>query len=119
VTAIKHAERALRISTRNPAHWNAYSCIAAAHLQEMRYNEAAEAAKKAIQLYGYVMLAHLILAASCAHLGRLDEARAAKERSLELNPELTISRLLEIYPVAKYKNLNAYIEGLRKAGFPE
>ena len=85
----------------------------------MRYDEAAEAAKKAIQLYGYLMLAHLILAASCAHLGRLDEARAAKKRSLELNPELTISRLLEIYPVANYKNLDAYIEGLRKAGLPE
>ena len=118
-TAIKHAARALRISPRDPAHWNAYTCIAAAHLQETRYNEAAEAAKKAIQLYNYVMPAHLILAASCAHLGWLDEARAAKERSLELNPELTISRLLEIYPVAKYKNLDAYIEGLRKAGLPD
>jgi hypothetical protein len=38
---------------------------------------------------------------------------------LELDPKLTVSRVLEIYPISNYKNLDAYIDGLRKAGLPE
>ncbi len=118
-TAIKHAEHAIHISPRNPALWSAYTSLAAAHLQETRYEEAANAAKKAMQLYDYVLLAHLILAASCAHLGQLDEAQAAIKWSLELDPELTVGRVLEIYPIANFKNLDAYLDGLRKAGLPD
>jgi hypothetical protein len=38
---------------------------------------------------------------------------------LELHPKLTISRLQEIFPIANYKNLDVYLDGLRKAGLPE
>ncbi len=118
-TAINHAQHAIRISPRNPAHWNTYTRMATGYLQEMRYQEAADAANKTIQLYRYMLPAYLIRAASCAHLGRLDDARAALKRALELVPELSVSRLLEIYPIARYKNLNAYLDGLRKAGLPD
>jgi TolB-like protein/Tfp pilus assembly protein PilF len=118
-TAIKHAERALRISPRNPARWFSHWCIAAAHLQEMRYEEATKAAKKAVQLYNYILLAHLILAASCAHVGRLDEARGAIKESLKLNAKLTVARLTELLPISNYKNLDGFIDGLRKAGLPD
>jgi TolB-like protein len=118
-TARKHAEHAIRISPRNPTHWVSYKEIAAANLQAMCYQEAADAARKALALNRYYVPAHLILAASCAHLGRLDEARAAIKRSLERNPELTIARLPELFPIARYKNLDAYLEGLRKAGLPD
>lgn len=118
-TAIKHAERAIRISPRNPSHWYARWCIAAAHLQELRYEQAAEAAKKVVQVNSYILAAHLILAASSVHLGRLEEARAAIKRSLQLDPTLTVSQVQEIFPIANYKNLNAYLDGLRKAGLPD
>ena len=118
-TARKHAEHAIRISPRNPTHWVSYKEIAAANLQAMRYQEAADAARKALALNRYYVPAHLILAASCAHLGRLDEARAAIRRALELNPQLTIARLPELFPIARYKNLDAYLDGLRKAGLPD
>ncbi len=118
-TARKHAEHVIRISPRNPTHWVSYKEIAAANLQAMRYQEAADAARKALQLNSYYVPAHLILAASCAHLGRLDEAQAAIKRSLERNPELTIARLPEFFPIARYKNLDAYLDGLRKAGLPD
>jgi len=85
----------------------------------MRYQEAADAAKKALQFNNYMVPAHLILAASCAHLGRLAEAQAAIKQSLQLNPGLTIGRLTEFFPIARYKNLGAYLDGLRKAGLPD
>ena len=118
-TAIKHAERAIRISPRSPALWAGYTRIAESHLQELRYEEAAKAAKKAVQLNNYVIPAHLVLGASCAHLGRLDEAQAAIKESLKLNPELTVPRLPEFFPISNFKNLDDYLDGLRKAGLPE
>ena len=45
--------------------------------------------------------------------------REAVRRSLKLDPDLTVSRLEEIYPIAGYKNLDSYLDGLRKAGLPE
>jgi len=118
-TAIKHAERAIRISPRSPALWMANTFLAQSHLQELRYEEAAKAAKKAIQLNHHVIPAHLVLAASCAHLERLEEAQAAVKQSLKLNPKLTIARLPEFFPISNFKNLDAYLDGLRKAGLPE
>ena len=118
-TAIEHAEHAIRISPRNPARWYPWWCIATAHLQELRYEKAEEAAKKALQLNGDIILAHLILAVSYAHLGRLNEAKEAIGQALALNPELTISRAQKIFPIARYKNLDKCIDGLRKAGLPD
>jgi TolB-like protein/tetratricopeptide (TPR) repeat protein len=118
-TARQHAEHGIRISPRNPAHWVPYTHVAEANLQDMRYEEAADAAKKALQLNNYIVPAHLILAASCAHLGRLNEAQAAIKQALELNPKLTIARLPEFFPIARYKNLDAYLDRLRRAGLPE
>ena len=72
-----------------------------------------------MQLSNYILAAHLILAASCVHLGRLDEARAAIKQSLALDPKLTVSRVQEIFPITNYKNLNADLDGLRRAGLPD
>jgi TolB-like protein/class 3 adenylate cyclase/Flp pilus assembly protein TadD len=66
--------------------------------------------------------AHFWLAAALAHLGRLDEARAATQAGLALNPTFTISRSRlgassdnPTYLVQS-KRLS---DGLRKAGVPE
>ncbi len=85
----------------------------------MCYEDAVDAATKALQLNNYMVPAHLILAASLAHLGRLDDAKVSIGRALELNPELTITRLPELFPIAGYKNLDGFMAGLRKAGLPD
>ncbi len=48
----------------------------------------------------------------------MPEARESIERLIALDPELTLSRLTEIYPVAKYRNLEGLLDGLRRAGLP-
>ena len=55
--------------------------------------------------------------ASCAHLGRMNDAREALNLLLELRPGLTVARmrLLKLAP----KIGAVYREGLRKAGLPE
>jgi adenylate cyclase len=118
-TAIEHADRAIRLSPLDIAMWVAHGVLATAHLQLADYEEAAAWARKSVRQHAYNAPAHHVLAACCAHLGRTEEAGAAVARSLELDPDMTISRLKEIYPVSGYKNLDGFLEGLRKAGLAD
>ena len=67
-------------------------------------------------------MAHLSLAAALAHLGRLDEARAAAQAGLALNPAFAISRT-RASPASDNPTFLAQRErifdGMRKAGVPE
>ena len=55
---------------------------------------------------------HRLLAASCGHLGRADEARAALAEMRRLTPDFSEERLRLILPPAI---LNCYLAGWRKA----
>ncbi len=118
-TAIEHAERAMRLSPLDTAMWVLYSVLAIAHMQEQRYEDAASWARKSIRQHRHNLPAYHVLAASCTQLDRLDEAKKTIQQLLELDPELTITRLQEIFPVANYKNLDSFLDGLRRAGLPE
>ncbi len=118
-TAIEHAERAMRLSPLDTAMWVLYSVLAIAHMQEQRYEDAASWARKSIRQHRYNLPAYHVLAASCTQRDRLDEAKETIQQLLELDPELTITRLQEIYPVANYRNLGSFLDGLRRAGLPE
>jgi hypothetical protein len=67
-------------------------------------------------------LAHFWLAAALAHLGRLDDARAASQAGLATNPTFTIARnragATSDNPtyLAQRERL---LDGMRKAGVPE
>jgi len=50
---------------------------------------------------------HHVLIASLAQLDHVDDADAA------------LKRLLETFPLSKYRNLDGMLDGLRKAGLPE
>ncbi|MCK5364359.1 MAG: adenylate/guanylate cyclase domain-containing protein, partial [Gammaproteobacteria bacterium] len=117
--AIEHAERAMRLSPLETAIWVLYCILAIAHMQEQRYEDAASWARKSIRQHRYNLPAYHVLAASCVHLSQLDEAKETIQQLLDLDPELTVTRLQQIYPVAKYKNLDSFLDGLRKAGLPE
>jgi adenylate cyclase len=117
--AIADAERAMRLSPLDTALWVAHGFLANAHMQLGNYKEAVSWAKKSVAQHLYNLPAHHVLAASCSHLGLKDEAQETVRRLLELDPELTLTRLPEIYPVARYRNLEAFLDGLRQAGLPE
>ncbi len=118
-TAIEHAERAMRLSPLDISMWVAEGVMANACMQLGNYEEALAWARKSARRHPDNLPAHHVLAASAAQLGRRQEAEAAVRDVLEMEPALTIARLKEIYPVARYKNLEGFIEGLRKAGLPE
>jgi tetratricopeptide (TPR) repeat protein len=117
--AIDDAEHSISLSPGDPSMFVPYGVLASAHLQEKRYQEAALWARKSIHLNRHNSPAYQVLAASCAHLHQLGEAQNAVNQMRELDPELTITRLQEIFPVGRYKNLAAFLDGLRKSGLPD
>ena len=60
-----------------------------------------------------------MLAANYAHLGMMDEARAAAREVLRLHPGFSIRQWGERPPYRDKAPLERFIEGLRKAGLPE
>jgi adenylate cyclase len=60
-----------------------------------------------------------MLAASYAHLGKMDEAREQARQVLNLYPDFTISRWRHRPPYRDRAALEHFIEGLRKAGLPD
>jgi adenylate cyclase len=60
-----------------------------------------------------------LLAANCAHLGMMNEARAAAHEVLRLHPGFTIREWRERPPYRDKVVLERYVEGLRKAGLPD
>jgi tetratricopeptide (TPR) repeat protein len=70
----------------------AYDSIAMGHFQRGRYEEAVRAARRAIQFNPDFSINYMLLAAPLAKLARLNEARAAADHVLELQPSFSTSR---------------------------
>jgi Tfp pilus assembly protein PilF len=90
--AIEWGERALRLSPFDPWAWSACHALTLGHFHRGRYEEAAKAARKAIQLNPAHSISYMLLVAPLAKLGRLEEAKAAAARVLELQPAFRYSR---------------------------
>jgi adenylate cyclase len=116
--AIEWGERGLRLSPLDPWRSSAFISFALGHFHRGRYEEAAAAARKAVQFSPGFSLCHMVLAAALAKLGRLEEARAAATRVLELQPVFRYSR--QLASVNCEPTLAASLgEALRAAGLPE
>jgi tetratricopeptide (TPR) repeat protein len=85
----------------------------------LRYTEAADFAKRALRHNEKLAPAFHILAAAQAHLGNEAEAKEALASALKINPGMTLKAFPKNYHVGRFKNLDAYLGGLRKAGLPD
>jgi len=92
--AIEWADRALRLSPLDPHRNTAFVASSLARFQLGEYEAAAAAARNAIQAAPGFSMCHLTLAAALAKLGRLEDARAAAARVLELQPTYRYSQQL-------------------------
>jgi adenylate cyclase len=84
--ALIWGEQAIRLSPFDRLIFAAYVGISLALFMSSRYEEAAAAARRAIQSNPGFTVPHMMLAASLAGLGRIAEARTAAARVLELQP---------------------------------
>jgi TolB-like protein len=116
--AIDWAERAMRLSPFDPWIWSAYHALALGYFQSGRYDEAAKAARKAVQFNPAHSISFMLLVAPLVKLGQLREARAAASDVLRLQPAFRYSRQFAGADCAPALAA-ALGEALQAAGLPE
>jgi len=62
---------------------------------------------------------HEVAAVAYAELGQLDEARAEAAEANRLDPYFTLASAPDVLPFKNPKDLQRFLDGLRKAGLPE
>ena len=87
--ALEWGERALRLSPFDRLIFGAHTGLAVGYFASGCYEEAVNAARRAIQSNPGFSVAHWVLAASLAGLGRIPEAKVATARVLALAPNFT------------------------------
>jgi TolB-like protein len=116
--AIEWSEKGVRLSPFDSWAWAAFDAQAMSHLLRGRYEEACRAAYKSVQANPAHSITYVQLAAALAKLGRLEEAKAAAARVLELHPTFRYSR--QFAGVNCAPALAEALGGaLRDAGLPE
>jgi adenylate cyclase len=87
--AIEWAERALRVSPIDRLAYVPHQALAIGHFLRGRYEEAANAAHRAVQSNPDFSVSHSLLAAALAKLGRVEAANAAVMQVLTLQPSFS------------------------------
>lgn len=82
----------MRLSPFDSWAWAAFDAQAMSHLLLGRYEDSCRAAYKSVQANPAHSITYVQLAAALAKLGRLNEARAAAARVLELQPSFRYGR---------------------------
>ncbi|MXN64453.1 tetratricopeptide repeat protein [Stappia sp. GBMRC 2046] len=110
--ALERCERALRLNPNCPDFYYWLRGFACFHLG--RYEDALSDLERMIE----PQYARRLLAATYAHLGRLEEAKAEAAQYMKIDPEFSISEWskTEYYKVPE--ELRRFVDGLEKAGFP-
>ena len=84
--AIEHAQRAIRLNPLDPTGYPPYFAMTLAYLRLGRFEEALTAVANALQLNPKFANIHALHIVALIKLGRMDAARAAAGRLLELMP---------------------------------
>jgi TolB-like protein len=116
--AIQWSEQGMRLSPFDPWAFAAFDAQAMGHFHRGRYDEACRAAYRSVQANPRHSITHVQLAAALAKLGRLEEAKAAAARVLELHPTFRYGRQFSGVNCAPAL-ASSLGEALRAAGLPE
>jgi TolB-like protein len=114
---IEWGERALRLSPFDRMTYGPHHAMALAHFLRERYEDSANAARRAVQASPEFSVCHLVLSAPLVRLGRMDEARAAAVRVLELQ-EFRARQFCAAFSVPA-ELAKPLIDAWTQAGLPE
>jgi len=114
--AFAAAQRALRLSPRDP-YSAIYSGIAAyAQFIGRNYEEAMRLAREAIRHRGDFVGAHRVLTAAAGMAGQNDVAKAALHELRRAQPNISLAWIAKQMPIQADAERNHYLEGFRRAG---
>src|SRR5262249_14601636 len=112
--AIASLERAMRVNPLDPRAFLAHSAMAFAHFIAGRDVDAAAWAAMGLRVKPGWLPALRVAIASNAMRGRPDEARAALADYLQIDPQVTIARICECYPLRREEDQQRLVAGLCK-----
>jgi DNA-binding SARP family transcriptional activator len=116
--AIEKAERAMSLSPYDPLMY-AYCGIAGmAYLMDRQFDRAIEFALRSMQENRTYTHAYRLLTIALNLAGRREQAGAAAQQLLQLEPSLTVERFRERYPGSAYPNCLMLCQALEQAGIP-
>lgn len=116
--ALKHFERALRLSPLDPMNFNNYVGIGSAHEVAEEYDEAAQFYQRALEERPHAEWIYRHLAAALSGAGRMEEAKAAYARLMKYYPGLTVAKVTQAM-VFSPTSIDRMCANLRKLGLPD
>jgi TolB-like protein len=117
--ALQLLERAERLSPRDPRAWSMATAQALAHFVDGNYEQSISSAKRALAQNPRFAIALRLLAASLSKTGNAEQAFETMKRVLEIEPQLTSSKLRARVPFMPESTWERLSEGLIAAGLPE
>ncbi len=117
--ALPHFDTTLRLSPRDHTRWATFLNKGLALRNLGRHDEAIAYCRQACQFPDTPFGPQLILASALADAGRMDEAKAAFGKAIQLEPALSISFYRSINPGAHEIYLESLLDSLRKVGLPD
>jgi TolB-like protein len=114
--AAQAAQRAMRLSPRDPL--NAIYCGIAAYAQYVgrNYEEAMRLARDGIRQRSDFVGAHRVLTAAAAMAGQNDPASAALKELCRAQPNISLGWIAKEMPIKHDAEREHYLEGFRRAG---
>ncbi len=117
---ITHHQIAIRLSPRDPELAVMLGRFANTCIVARKYEEAADLAKGALRLSnGGIRLSFGHVISALGHLGRIEEAKTRINQMESLYPNVGVNSIRESLHFTNPDDMEHYLEGLRKAGFPE
>jgi adenylate cyclase len=92
---------------------------ALASFQLGRYEEAVDLLTQRLARNPVTDVSRALLAATYGHLGRFDEARAAWQEVLRVNPAYSVEYRRKVLPYKNPSDFEVFVDGLRKASLTE
>ena len=117
--AVSCFDQAIRLSPNDPSRWNFYLLRGFSMYAIGELETSIKDAKDAARMRPTAFWPLLILAASSAALGRMDEAQAAIEETLARKPDCTIAFVENVNKGHPADHDDRFLSDLRKAGLPE
>jgi TolB-like protein len=117
--AIEHIARSLRLSPFDPFVRAWQTATAVAHLLAGRYDESLSWTRRTMQAYPDFPAAWRVAATCHALAGHMAEAKATCARLRELEPQLRVRNIRDLFAPYRPADLAKFEEGLRMAGLPE
>jgi adenylate cyclase len=116
--AIQHLTHALRLNPLGPDMPNIGTTMAAAYIQQGKYDDALHWTNRVLLQSPDNLLGLLAAAIANALAGDLDKARTIAARLVKVNPTWRVSTLQEMLPIHP-SGMDKFVQALRLAGFPE